>query len=61
MKKYYAGYIGIPEKSLPRVTEKAYCFTVAGGYTCANDTYTYLPKSQCIIEKPNEYGNCKFY
>lgn len=58
--KYYRGWVSTPvEKYLPRVTEKAYCFTYAGGATTANDTYTYFPKSQVKIGKPNEYGNAE--
>ncbi len=58
--KYYRGFISTPvEKFLPRVTEKAYCFTIAGGYTTANDYYTYFPKSQVKIGEPNEVGNAE--
>lgn len=60
MKKYYRGCIGTPiDKYLPRVTEKAIAFTVAGGYTTANDKITYFPKSQIIIGEPNEFGNAE--
>ena len=58
--KYYRGWVGTPiERYLPRVTDKAYCFTYAGGATTANDTYTYFPKSQVKIGEPNEYGNAE--
>lgn len=60
MKKYYRGYISTPiEKYVPAVTEKAICFTVAGGYTTANDTFEWFPKSQLIIGEPNEVGNAE--
>lgn len=60
MKKYYRGWISTPiEKHVPAVTEKAICFTIAGGYTTANDTHEWFPKSQILIGEPNEVGNAE--
>jgi len=62
MSKYYKGWITTPiENYVPAISEKAVCMTVAGGYTCANDTYTWFPKSQIIISEPNEYKNAYVY
>lgn len=58
--KYFRGWISTPvEKFFPAVSDKAICFTVAGGYTTANDTRTWFPKSQIKIGEPNEYGNAE--
>lgn len=58
--KYYKGWITLPlENYLPAVTEKAIAVTVAGGYTTANDTHAWLPKSKVLIGEPNEYGNAE--
>lgn len=60
MKKYFRGWITLPvEKYVPSCTEKAIALTVAGGYTTANDTYAWFPRSQVIIGEPNEYGNAE--
>ena len=62
MKKYYKGMISLPlQDYVPQVTEKAICFTVAGGYTCANDTFEWFPKSQIIIGEPNDVGNAEIF
>lgn len=62
MKKYYKGWITLPiENYVPQVTEKAICFTVAGGATTANDTYEWFPKSQIVIGEPNDVGNADIY
>ena len=62
MKKYYKGWITLPiENYVPKVTEKAICFTVAGGYTCASDTYEWFPKSQIIVGEPNDVGNAEIF
>ena len=59
-KKYYKGWITLPiEQYVPQTTEKAICLTVAGGATCANDTFAWFPKSQILIGKPNEVGNAE--
>ena len=42
-------------------SEKAWCFTVAGGYGTANDTKLWIPKSIVEIGAPNEYGNANIY
>lgn len=58
--KYFRGWISTPvERFCPGVTEKAICFTVAGGYTTANDTRVWFPKSQIKIGTPNECGNAE--
>lgn len=58
--KYFRGWVSLPlEKHLPSVTEKAVAFTVAGGLTTANDSFTWFPKSQLVIGEPNEYGNAE--
>ena len=49
------------ERFFPRVTDKAIAVTISGGYTSCNDRLMYLPLSQLIIGKPNEYGNAKIY
>lgn len=60
MKKYFRGFVSLPiEDHFPAVTEKAVAFTVAGGATTANDTYTWFPKSQLMIGEPNEVGNAE--
>ena len=57
MKQYFKGYVCLPlEKFVPRVTEKAIAFTIAGGYTTANDKIEWFPKSQIIIGEPNDVG-----
>ena len=38
---------------------KAIWFTVAGGYTSANDRIEWFPLSQLIIDSPNECGWCE--
>ena len=58
--KYFRGWISLPlDKHVPSVTDKAVAFTVAGGATTANDSYTWFPKSQLVIGSPNEYGNAE--
>ena len=60
MKKYFRGWVSLPlEKYLPSATEKAVAFTVAGGYTTANDTFEWFPRSQLVIGEPNECGNAE--
>ena len=59
-KKYFRGWTTLPlEKTFPAVTDKAIAITIAGGYTAANDTFEWFPKSQLIIGEPNEYGNAE--
>ena len=58
--KYFRGWVSTPvENFLPATTDKALCFTVAGGYTTANDTYRWFPRSQVKIGEANEYGNAE--
>lgn len=58
--KYYRGFISTPiEHYVPAITEKAIAFTIAGGYTTANDSYKWFPKSQIKIGTPNEVGNAE--
>lgn len=60
MKKYYRGWITLPmEHYLPATTEKAIALTVDGGYTKANDTIAWFPKSQIIVGEANEVGNAE--
>ena len=60
MAKYYRGFISTPiERYVPAITEKAICFTIAGGYTSSNDTYEWFPKSQLLIGEPNDVGNAE--
>lgn len=60
MKKYFRGWITLPlESHLPAVTDKAVAITIAGGFTTANDTIEWFPKSQIIIGEPNEWGNAE--
>lgn len=47
------------ERSFPAVTDKAIAFTIAGGYTSANDRIEWFPKSQLVIGEPNEHGNAE--
>lgn len=59
-KKYFRGWVTLPlERSFPAVTDKAIAFTIAGGYTSANDRIEWFPKSQLVIGEPNEYGNAE--
>jgi hypothetical protein len=55
--KAYKFSTGNPDQCLPRITDKAYCFTRCEGYTSLNDSYIYFPKSQCKLSEPNEVGN----
>ena len=58
--KYYRGWISTPiEDHVPASTEKAICLTIAGGFTAANDTREWFPKSQILIGEPNEVGNAE--
>ena len=53
-KKFYKGWITLPlETSVPALTEKAIAFTVAGGYSTANDTLQWFPRSIVKIGEPN--------
>ncbi len=52
MKKYKKGWIA-PE-CLVGETPKAYCFTARGRYGYGDRVW--IPKSQTIIEEPNERG-----
>lgn len=62
MAKYYKGFITLPiETSVVGCTEKAICFTVAGGYSTANDTYLWIPRSILKFDEPNEHGNANIY
>lgn len=62
MKKYYKGWITLPiDNYVKATTEKAVCFTVAGGYTALNDTGIWVPRSILKFGEPNEYGNCDIY
>ena len=58
-KKYYFGWTG--ENRWKQGTEKAVCFTYAGGYTSLNDKTIWVPRSICITEPANEYGNFRIY
>lgn len=58
--KYFRGWVSLPlENHVPAVTDRAICFTIAGGYTTANDTFSWFPKSQVKIGEPNEVGNAE--
>ena len=58
--KYFRGWVSLPlERFFPAVSDKAVAFTIAGGYTSANDTVAWFPKSQIKIGDPNEYGNAE--
>ena len=60
MKRYYR--LAIHENTVKAHTSssgKAIWFTVAGGYTSANDWREWFPLSQLIIGKPNEVGWCE--
>ena len=58
--KYFRGFVSMPiEAHVPAITAKAIAVTVAGGYTAANDTLKWLPKSQLRISEPNEVGNAE--
>ena len=60
MKKYYKGWITLPmEHYLPATTDKAIALTVSGGYSTANDTLAWFPKSQIIVGEANEVGNAE--
>ena len=58
-KKYFFGWAG--ENCWKQGTEKAVCFTYAGGYTSLNDKTIWVPRSICITEPANEYGNFRIY
>lgn len=59
MKKYYFGWTS--KDVIDCGTEKACCFTYAGGYTSINDSFLYIPRSIMFVDEPNEYGNVKIY
>lgn len=59
MKKYYFGWAN--KETFEFGTEKAWCYTYAGGFTNANDKIQYMPRSIMIVEDANEYGNCKVF
>ena len=62
MTKYYKGWITLPiEHHVAAHTEKAICFTVAGGYSTANDTDLWIPRSILKFGEPNEHGNANIY
>lgn len=61
MKKYYKGWITLPMENYVDGSEKAWRFTVAGGYTTTNDTSLWVPKSIVEIGEPNEVGNAYVY
>lgn len=58
-KKYYFGWTS--EQCWKCGTEKAWLVTLVGGYTSANDKPFYIPRSICICEEPNEYGNMRVF
>lgn len=60
MKKYYFGWTGRDcwENS---GTEKAWLVTLVGGATTVHDRPLYIPRSICICEEPNEYGNMRVF
>ena len=61
-KKYYKGWITLPiEDYVKASTDKAICFTVAGGYGTANDTSVWVPRSILKVGEPNEVGNAGVY
>ena len=58
--KYFRGWVSLPiEDHVPAVSDKGICFTIAGGYTTANDTFSWFPKSQVKIGEPNDVGNAE--
>lgn len=62
MAKYYKGWITLPiDDYVTASTKKAVCFTVAGGYSTANDTKVWVPKSILKIGESNEVGNAEVY
>jgi hypothetical protein len=61
MKKYYKGWCTLPIEDYVRATDKAVCFTVAGGATTANDTNMWVPRAILKVSEPNEYGNADVY
>ena len=42
-------------------TAKAFYVDYAGGCTTANDSQVWIPRSICICEEPNEFGNMRIY
>lgn len=61
-KQYFKGMTSLPfERYFPKVTEKAVCVTIVGGYTSANDRNEWFPKSQIIIGEPNDVGNAEIF
>ena len=58
MKKYYEFGCGMQFKY---ESEKSIGIPLAGGYTTANDTIVYFPKSQIVFSEPNEFGNRLLY
>ena len=61
MKKYYKGWTTYPVEDYISGSEKAWRFTVAGGYTRANDESLWIPKSIMKVGEPNEVGNVSIY
>lgn len=62
MAKYYKGWTTLPiERYVTASTDKAICFTVAGGYSTSNDTKLWIPRSVLTIGEPNEVGNADVY
>lgn len=60
MKRYYR--LAIHENTVKKHTStsgKAIFFTIANGYTSANDTIEWFPLSQLIIGKQNDCGWCE--
>jgi hypothetical protein len=62
MTKYYKGWITLPiDQHVAARTEKAVCFTVAGGYSTANDSDLWVPRSIIKLGEPNENGNADIF
>lgn len=59
MKAYYFGWTH--KDILAHGTEKAFYVTYAESYSGAGDSYLWIPRSICITEEPNEYGNLKIF
>ena len=59
--KYYKAFCTLPLDRYINCSEKAYCFTVANGYTKSNNERLWIPKSIVKVSDPNEVGNVYLY
>lgn len=60
-KKYYVGYMSAQILANHSTTKAFYTEYARGNWASGHNTMTWIPKSICRFDEPNECGNVKVY